>query len=192
MIETECFAKVEVRSALELRGWLAANHTQPDSVWLVTFKKNAGSVYLSRLAVLDELLCFGWIDGIRRALDQDRTMQLIAPRRTDAWTKSYRDLVADLEHNGQMEAPGRAAIARAKKLGLWMANPEIDALVIPEDLAAALQSRPPAHHRFTAFAPSHRRNVLRWIAGAKQPATRATRIEQTVSLAFEGKKVPQF
>lgn len=172
VIKTERFAQVEVRSALELRAWLGAHHAQSSSVWLVTFKAHTGSTYVSRSAVLDELLCFGWVDGMARKLDADRTMQLISPRQTNAWTKTYRERAALLESEGRMEVPGRAAIARSKEAGLWMALPDVDALALPPDLEAALEARPPAYACFMAFAPSHRRNVLRWIATAKQEATR--------------------
>lgn len=192
MIKTESFSQVEVRSAMELRRWLEAHHVQRGSVWLVTFKKHTGAAYLSRSSVLDELLCFGWVDGLARKLDADRTMQLISPRQANAWTKTYRDRAARLECAGRVQQPGRAAIARSQAMGLWMSKLDVDALAIPSDLEAALQARPPAYNYFTQFAPSHRRNVLRWIAVAKQPATRARRIETTAALAAEGKKVPQF
>jgi uncharacterized protein YdeI (YjbR/CyaY-like superfamily) len=192
LIKTERFAQVEVRSAQDLRDWLERNHACSDSVWLVTFKMHTGAAYLSRAEVLDELLCFGWVDGLARRLDADRTMQLISPRQANAWTQTYRDRAARLEREGRMQEPGRAAIARSQAAGLWMAHHDVDALVVPPDLASALQARPPAYTCFVAFAPSHRRNVLRWIASAKQPATRAKRIATTVALAAEGTKVPHF
>lgn len=192
MIKTERFAQVEVRSAQDLRHWLEAHHAHSGSVWLVTFKKHTGAPYLSRSEVLDELLCFGWVDGLARKLDADRTMQLISPRQADAWTQTYRDRAARLEREGRMQEPGRAAIARSQAAGLWMTHLDVDGLVLPADLETALQARPPAHTCFMAFAPSHRRNVLRWIVGAKQQLTRAKRIATTVALAAEGKKVPQF
>lgn len=67
----EGFAQVQVHSAQDLKRWLKANHTQPDSVWLVTLKKT-GPAYMSRSAVLDELLSFGGVDGIARKLDAER------------------------------------------------------------------------------------------------------------------------
>ena len=82
MILTENFDKVEITSVKELRLWLLENHNKSDSVWLVTYKKSEPNKYISRWQVLDELLCFGWIDGIRRKLDAHRTMQLISPRKT--------------------------------------------------------------------------------------------------------------
>jgi uncharacterized protein YdeI (YjbR/CyaY-like superfamily) len=192
VIKTERFAKIEVRSALDLRFWLEAHHAQSESVWLVTFKKHTGAAYVSRSAVLDELLCFGWVDGLARKLDADRTMQLISPRQANAWTQTYRDRATRLEGEGRMQEPGRAAMARSRAMGLWMAHPDVDALVLPSDLEAALQARPPAYTFFMAFAPSHRRNVLRWIAAAKQSSTRAKRVETIATLAAVGDKVPQF
>jgi uncharacterized protein YdeI (YjbR/CyaY-like superfamily) len=192
MIETERFEQIEVASAADLRGWLAANHAQDESVWLVTFKKHAGERYLSREAVLDELIAFGWIDGIRRVLDDDRTMQLISPRRQQAWARTYQQRAARLEAEGRMADPGLAAIERAKALGTWDALAQVDDLDVPDDLAAALAATPPAAERFAAFAPSYRRNVLRWIAAAVKPDTRARRIDTVATLAERGEKVPQF
>ena len=82
MIKTESFNKIEIKSVEELRAWLLQYHSQAESVWLVTYKKNRPEYYVSREDVLDELLCFGWIDGIRRKLDDTKTMQLISPRKT--------------------------------------------------------------------------------------------------------------
>ena len=69
MTKTENFEQVEVTSASELRDWLLLNHSQKESIWLVTFKKEVPEKYVSVQEVLDQLLCFGWIDGIRRKLD---------------------------------------------------------------------------------------------------------------------------
>ena len=90
MTKTENFAQIEVSSSAELRDWLLKNHTQKESIWLVTFKKEVGDKYVSVGEVLDELLCFGWIDGIRRKLDDKRTMQLIAPRKVEHWSQTYK------------------------------------------------------------------------------------------------------
>jgi uncharacterized protein YdeI (YjbR/CyaY-like superfamily) len=191
MIETDKFEKVELASLAELRSWLSANHTQEASVWLVRHKKTTPTKFIDRLDALDELLCFGWIDGLARKLDDERTMQLISPRRQQAWAQSYKDRVARLEQEGRMEAPGRAAIQRSKELGLWDAYAEIDALQVPDDLRAALTGLPHARVWFDNSAPSYRRNVLRWIGLAKTPATRDKRVKQTVELASQRQKVPQ-
>jgi uncharacterized protein YdeI (YjbR/CyaY-like superfamily) len=185
------FAHVEVVNPAQLRDWLASNHSQDESVWLVTFKKVTPEKYVSRQQVLDELLCFGWIDGVLRTLDDKRTMQLISPRRRQVWAKSYKDRVARLIAEGRMEQPGLAAIETSKARGLWDAMADVDALEVPEDLAIALSATANAASRFDAYAPSYRRNVLRWIANAKSDVTRNKRVSTVAAFAGRGEKVPQ-
>ncbi len=191
MIETDRFEKVEVTAPLALRDWLTANHARQQSIWLVTFKKHVPAKYVSVDAILDEVLCFGWIDGLRRKLDADRTMQLLSPRRHQVWAKTYKDRAFRLIADGRMQPPGLAAIEASKRDGQWDLMADVDALVIPPDLAAALDDRAPAAEQFCASAPSYRRNVLRWIMAAKTPDTRAKRVAQTVNHASAGTKVPQ-
>jgi uncharacterized protein YdeI (YjbR/CyaY-like superfamily) len=197
MLVTDRFPMIEVADAEALWRWLAANHTQTGSVWLVTWLKRAGAPFVSREDKLDALIAWGWIDGIMRkhgyggeeGPGEGRTMQLISPRRHQRWTATYRARAARLIAEGRMAEPGLAAIAAAKMAGTWEADLEVDALIVPDDLAAALGS---AAATFVAFPPSHRRNVLRWIAGAKTQPTRAKRIETVAALARQGQRVPQF
>ncbi|MEO0913053.1 MAG: YdeI/OmpD-associated family protein [Pseudomonadota bacterium] len=188
---TKEFEQVEITSPEALHAWLTAHHAQEESVWLVTWKKASPGKYVSREAVLDALIAFGWIDGRRARRDDDRTMQLISPRRTQAWAESYKARAARLEAEGRMEAPGRASIAVGKASGLWDAMADVDALIVPDDLAAALKTEPGAEAHFTAAAPSYRRNILRWIKRAKGEATRAKRIATIVAQSARGEKVPQ-
>jgi uncharacterized protein YdeI (YjbR/CyaY-like superfamily) len=190
MIKTENFEKVEVLSAKQLRDWLEANHSQTESVWLVTCKKHMGDRYVSVQDILDEVLCFGWIDGIRRKLDENRTMQLISPRQTQHWAKSYKDRTAKLIKEGRMHPAGLEVIAESKRNGLWTFMDDVDALIKPDDLIEALNSNPPANEHFDAFAKSSRRNILRWIKLAKMPETRAKRIKETAVLAAQNQKIP--
>jgi uncharacterized protein YdeI (YjbR/CyaY-like superfamily) len=188
MLATGRFEQLEVSSAAQLRDWLAANHARTEGVWLVTWMKAAPDKYVDRWMVLDELLCFGWIDGLRRKGEAGRTLQLITPRRQQAWAQSYKDRVARLEADGRMAEPGRAAIARAKAAGLWDATQAVDALLVPEDLRVALQAAGGAAW-FDAAAPSYRRNLLRWIAAAKAPATRAGRVARVVEACAAGRRL---
>ncbi len=190
MIQTENFEQVEVHSAGQLRAWLGQNHGQKESIWLVTFKKHFADKYVSTSEVLDELLCFGWIDGIRRKLDADRTMQLIFPRKAQHWAKTYKERAARLEAEGRMQKPGRKAIEESKKNGLWHFMDDVDALIKPKDLLKALQTNPPAEENFNALPPATQRFILRWIKLAKTEATRAKRIEKTATLAQKGEKIP--
>jgi uncharacterized protein YdeI (YjbR/CyaY-like superfamily) len=190
MIKTENFEQVEVTSAHQLRDWLTANHHQTASVWLITYKKHTGDLYLSVQAVLDELLCFGWIDGIRRKLDADRTMQLIAPRQAEHWAKSYKDRVAKLQAEARMHPAGLATIAASKRSGLWDFMDDVDALIKPDDLVVALNQYPSATDYFDAFGAASQRFTLRWIKLAKTAVTRAKRIEQAAALAAKNQKIP--
>lgn len=189
MHDLERFARVEVSSATELRRWLLEHHHQHDAVWLVTYKKVVPSRYLSTSDVLDELIAFGWIDGIRRALDEERTMQLISPRRTQPWAKTYKDRAERLIAAGSLHPSGLASVNRAKQSGAWEAMADVDALTVPDDLRAALEAAHPAWHEFSNFPPSIRRNILRWIAIAKTEPTRAKRIALTAAEAREGRRV---
>lgn len=190
MVDTERFEQVEVDSNEALWDWLDAHHEQMESVWLVTFKKVVPERYLSRDAVLDALIAYGWIDGVRRKLDDERTMQLVGPRREQVWAGSYKARAARLEVEGRMRPAGRASVERAKADGRWTDSDPIDALEVPDDLAAALALDPAADAFFRDAAPSYRRNVLRWIAKAKRPPTREKRIVTTVAASGRREKVP--
>ena len=189
-IDTEKFAKVEVTSASELCRWLETNHAQPESVWLVTFKASVQDKYVSRDQVLDELISFGWIDGVRRKLDEHRTMQLISPRKTQHWAKSYKDRAARLIDEGRIAAPGMASIEAGKASGLWTFMDDVDALIWPEDLHKAFAGHRRAEANFAEFPPSAQRFTLRWIKLAKTEATRQKRIKMTVERAEKGEFVP--
>lgn len=190
MIKTENFAKVEVKSAADLRRWLQKNWSTTDSVWLVTYKKHVADKYVSVDEVLDELICFGWIDGIRRKLDEDKTMQLISPRRVQHWSRTYKQRYARLVEEGRMAAPGLASVQRAKQSGHWNDMEDVDDLVKPANFLKALRQFPASDVNFNTLAPSAQRFTLRWIKLAKTPATRQRRIQQAARLASEGKKIP--
>lgn len=189
MIRTENFKQVHVSSALELRAWLEKQHGQQESVWLVTFKKVVPGRYVSTSEVLDELLCFGWTDGIRRKLDDERTMQLISPRRVDHWTRSYKDRASKLIRSGRMHDAGLRSIAVSKESGSWEMMDEVDDLQIPNDLLEALGKYDGALEFFRSINDSSKRFVLRWIKLAKKEATRSSRIKKIAELSVNGEKL---
>ena len=152
-------------------------------------EKNADDKHLTTGQVLDALIAHGWIDGVRRKLDDDRVMQLISPRRTQYWAKTYKDRAERLEVEGRMRPPGRASVEAGKASGLWSYMDDVDALITPEDLDEALTGAAAAF--FHGAAPSYRRNILRWIKLAKTAPTRAKRITEVVARSRAGEKVPQ-
>lgn len=185
-VPSDRFPHVEVRSTGELRDWLTANGDRDEAIWLVTWKKAVPDRYVSTDEVLDELVAAGWTDGVRRRVDDERVMQLVSPRRTQPWMASYRVRAERLIAAGRMTPRGQAAVAAARRSGAWESMADVDALLVPDDLAGALGSRPPARAEFDAFPPSTRRNMLRWVASAKRDSTRAARIERLASDAQRG------
>ena len=118
MIATERFEQVEVICSDDLWHWLEANHMRDEGVWLVTWKKALPAKYVSRENVLDALIAYGWTDGVRRKIDDERVMQLISPRRQQRWAQSYKDRVQKLNSSGLMKPSGLAPIEVAKFAGL--------------------------------------------------------------------------
>lgn len=176
--------RLQVTDIGELRSWLAANHTRTDSIWLVTFKKHVPDRYVSRGEVIDEILCWGWIDSLARKIDDDRTMLLISPRKEkSAWSKVNKDKIARLEADDRIQPPGRAKIKAAKANDMWHFLDDVDALIKPDDLIAAFGTVPGSADNFDNFPASSRRGILEWIKQAKQNKTRKRRIDMTAKLA---------
>lgn len=182
--------RIEITSLEQLRVWLGAHHDRDDGVWFVTYKKHHPDVFVGRMDVLDELIAHGWTDGAMRRIDNDRVMQLVSPRRTHIWARTYQDRAQRLVVEGRMHPAGLAAIDYAKLRGTWNEHAHVDDLLVPEDLAAEFASRARAAETFDSFPPSHRRNVLRWLAKAKRADTRRKRLIQVATLAAVGERVP--
>lgn len=190
MVKTENFDQLIIASQEELRNWLFSNHNQKESIWLVTFKKTISDKYVSVQEVLDELLCFGWIDGIRRKLDEEKTMQLISPRKVEHWTKTYKDRYKKLEGKGLVENAGKEAVLKSKASGLWDFMDDVDALIKPTDFVTELNKYKNATINFNSFGASSQRFILRWIKIAKTPETRIKRLKQISELADKNLKIP--
>jgi uncharacterized protein YdeI (YjbR/CyaY-like superfamily) len=189
MLKTEDFDQIEISSQEELRSWLLSNHTQSKSVWLVTYMKSVADKYVSRWDVLDELICFGWIDGIRRKLDDKKTMQLISPRRVEHWSKTYKDRAEKLINDGRMHTSGLESIEVSKLNGLWNFMDDVDRLVVPKDLSLELSKHRGATDFFEKINPSSKRFVLRWIKLSKTEKTRKKRITKIALLSSKGEKL---
>jgi uncharacterized protein YdeI (YjbR/CyaY-like superfamily) len=189
MVQTDNFNKVEIASSQELRSWLADHQRQTESVWLVTYKKSVPNKYVSTSEVLDELLCFGWIDGIRRKLDEDRTMQLISPRKANHWAQTYKDRATRLIEEGKMQEPGLRSMVWSKQQGLWDFMDDVDQHILPDDLKKALSEYNGANEFFTSINDASKRFVLRYIKLAKTEKTRVARINEIALLASKGEKL---
>lgn len=189
----DTFEQIEVSGRAELRAWLLANHAGTNSIWLVTWRKGDPLRHLPYDDIVEEALCFGWVDSLPRRLDAQRTMLLLSPRKPgSAWSGVNKARVARLEASGLMQPAGRAKIDAAKRDGSWSFLDDVDRLEVPPDLAAALAADPMARDYFAAFPPSTRRGILEWIKQAKQAVTRARRIAETVRLAHDNIRANQY
>jgi uncharacterized protein YdeI (YjbR/CyaY-like superfamily) len=176
-------------SRSEWRRWLASNVGRQQGLWIVYRKKSSmieGPVYDD---LVEEALCFGWIDSRVRRVDDDRTMQWFSPRRDGGlWSAVNKGRIDRMINQGRMTKIGQAVIDRAKADGSWSQLDRVDALVVPPDLRAALDAAPGAETAYAALTDSAKRHYLWWIHSAKRPATRSNRVEETVRGLSEGER----
>ncbi|WP_158270012.1 YdeI/OmpD-associated family protein [Litoreibacter ponti] len=181
--------EVEVRSRAELRAWLAENHTQSGSVWLVSYKASHPD-YLSVEERVKELLCWGWIDSVPRRIDDIRTAILISPRKdSSAWSAVNKAYVTELRATGEMTQAGEAKITAAQANGMWEFLDDVDRLEVPDDLAKLLGDQRPT---WDSYPPNVRRGTLEWLKTAKTDATRDKRLSGIVANAANGLRPPPY
>jgi len=175
---------VHLRDRAAWRRWLERNHGAAKGVWVVSWRTQTGKPRVEYDALVEEALCFGWIDGHQKPVDDELIMQLLTPRRPgSAWASSNKKRVASLEQAGAMTEAGRRVVEAAKADGSWSRYDSADALEIPTDLTAALARNAAAARNFDAFTDAAKRAILRWLIDAKRPETRAKRVGETARLA---------
>ena len=153
----------------------------------MTAKRTTGRQPFDYEAAVCEALRFGWVDAVQKTLDAERNMQWYAPRRpTSGWSRPNKIRVARLEQEGRIEPAGRAAIDIAKANGSWELFDDVEDLVVPDDLAAALDARPGARGHWESFPPSARKQILAWIVTAKKAETRERRVREAADKAEQG------
>ena len=184
---------VQISSRAEWRSWLEANHAASDGAWVITFKKHMGERHVPYADVVEEALCFGWIDSLGRKVDEDRWKLLCTPRKPGSgWSRPNKERVERMVAEGRMTPAGAAVIEAAKRDGSWKALDAAAKLEEPDDLRAALDADPAARRHWDAFPPSTRRGILEWIGNAKRPETRAKRVETTAAEAARNVRANQW
>lgn len=192
MATGEALARVEIESRAAWRGWLKAHHRQSESIWLVTYKKGKGP-HVPWADIVEEALCFGWVDSLPRKLDERRSMLLVSPRKPgSAWSALNKSRAEAMIAAGKMTKAGQAMIDAAKADGTWTKLDAVEALIVPPDLAAAFRKHKDAAANFSAFPRSARRGILEWIIQAKRPETRARRVDETARLAAQNLRANQY
>jgi len=172
------------------RAWLAEHHEGQREVWLVLLKKHVQRPSVSLGEAVEEALCFGWIDGHLRRIDDESHALRFTPRgRRSIWSQSNKDRVERLIAEGRMAPAGLTAVEAAKASGEWdAASAREDVDTVPEDLVRALHGGE-AYEAFTSLPPSHRKQYLYWVNDAKRDETRQRRIAETVRRVREGQRI---
>jgi len=174
--------EVEIRSRADLRNWLKNNNQRTQGIWLVHYKKAVPEFYVAMGEIVDECLCFGWVDSLTRGKDDQRTMHWIAPRNPKSnWSRVNKDKIASLVELDLMAPAGLAMVETAKKNGSWVALDDVENLIIPMDLQAAFDASSGAEGNWHAFPRSVKRGALEILTNAKRPATRQSKVETIVS-----------
>jgi uncharacterized protein YdeI (YjbR/CyaY-like superfamily) len=171
------------------REWLAGHHGSATFVWLLLHKKHVGEPSVSYDEAVEEALCWGWIDGLTNRWDERSYAVRFSPRKPGSvWSESNVSRVAKMIAEGRMTPAGQALVDEARRRGTWDEAASRRYEVTPPDLEAALAADPAAAARWRAWAPSHRRQYISWVLGAKRPETRARRVAETVRRAAAGLK----
>lgn len=185
--------RFEVESRAGWRGWLEANHPSATGVWAVTFRTGSGGPIVGYDQLVEEALCFGWVDSVGKKLDERQTMLRFSPRKPGSgWSRPNKERIARLERDGLIASAGAAVIEAAKADGSWTLLDDVENLVVPDDLTEAFARHPGSAERWEAFPRSARRAILEWIVQAKRPETRAKRLEETASKAARGERANEW
>lgn len=182
------------KNAKAFETWLRQHHATSAGLWLKIAKRGSIDASVTYLEAVEIALCWGWIDGQKKGLDEQYFLQRFTPRRArSVWSKINVDKVAALIQAGRMQAPGLAQIEAAKADGRWArAYDSARTSVVPEDLIAALDAAPKAKAFFSTINATNRYAVLWRIQTAVKAETRARRIAQLVEMLGRGDTVHIF
>ncbi len=171
------------------RAWLAANFDTARGVWVASWRKASGRDPVAYEDLVEEAICFGWIDSTVNTLDDERGLQLMTPRKPKSgWTRLNKRRVDALEAQRRMTDAGRRAVEAAKANGWWTIYDAVEDLLEPADLTDALDTSPTARTAWNGFPPSARKQMLWWVVSAGKPETRTSRIAKIVSEAEHGRR----
>lgn len=175
----------------ELRAWLERHHADRDELWVGLCKKGSGRPSVTWPEVVDEALCFGWIDGVRRSLGPDTYVNRLTPRRPRSnWSAINIKRVGELIEEGRMTPAGMAAFeARTDdRSAVYSYELRRSATLEPEQ-EARFRAVPDAWEWFQARPPSYRRAALHWVVSAKRRETRERRLQTLIEDSAAGRTV---
>jgi len=165
------------------RAWLEANHKLATAVWLVHYKRETGRPQIEYEAAVEEAICFGWIDGKIRKLDQERYARLFTPRKPKStWSRINIGRARKMTQEGKMTAAGAAVFDPGNQTAAQPSK-------LPTPLEAEFRKRATAWGNFMRFPPSYQRMTIGWVASAKQDATQLRRLEQLITESEANRRI---
>ena len=178
-IETFCPS-----SPADWRAWLEKHHQSKPSIWLVYYRAATLKPSLTWSDAVDEALCFGWIDSTKKTIDEERYMQYFTPRKpSSTWSMVNKKKVAQLLEKDRIAPAGLKAIEVAKQNGMWTILDDVERLIIPADLKAALQEQEGALEFFQSQSKSLQKQMLYRVIIVKRAETRKKKIAEVVQFA---------
>jgi uncharacterized protein YdeI (YjbR/CyaY-like superfamily) len=182
------------RTQAAFEKWLSENHARETELWLRIYKKASGVPTVTAAEALDVVLCWGWIDGIRKSLDEASFLQRYTPRKSRSiWSQINRDHIARLTDAGRMTPHGQRQVDAAKADGRWEAAyaPMRSATheTLPEDLRAAIEANPRARKTFETLGRQNLFALAFRTANMKTPAGRAKKIATLVAMLARGETI---
>lgn len=184
MVNVDAAKQLYVPTRAAWRKWLAKNHDRATEIWLIYPKKNSGEARVEYNDAVEEALCFGWIDGMTKSLDESRYMQRFSPRRPYSnWSESNRERYARLLAEGRIAPPG---LAKPPNENRPVSERYPKDGVVPAYIERALKKEKPAYAKWVKLPPSHRMKYSAWIDSAKKEETRARRIAEAIGMLESG------
>jgi uncharacterized protein YdeI (YjbR/CyaY-like superfamily) len=173
----------------ELAKWLQEHHATESELWIKIFKKHTGTPSVTWDDVVIESLCWGWIDGIKKSVDEQSYLQRITPRKSRSnWSKRNRQHVERLIQEGRMTRFGLSHVDAAKADGRWENAYSVSEMEVPEDFLAALELKPNAQQFFATLTKSNRYVIAHGLLSAKKPETRQKRFAKYLDLLARNQK----
>lgn len=175
-------------NSTEWRAWLEEHHTTECEAWLLHYRKKVAMPTLTYEQAVEEALCFGWIDGLLRKIDNEKYALRYSPRKPRSiWSEANKQRVEKLINEGRMTAAGLEKINAAKANGEWDAATTRENInAIPTDLVRELEKNQ-AWAAFNEWTPSRKKQYLYWLNSAKRAETRQKRILTIVEMVKTGK-----
>ena len=187
----EMKTKLCVSRREEWRSWLQKNHDKSDVVWLVYYKKHTGKPSINYADSVEEALCFGWIDSIKKSIDEERYAYKFTPRRSKSkWSPLNIKRANKLINEGKMTEAGLELFnQRVNYADEFLKAKSSKELSLPAEMEAVLKGNEQAWNNFTNLAPGYRKQYIGWLITAKKPETRERRLKKAIQLLKENKKL---